>query len=290
MFKGFEQVDVAVGSATLRARIGGAGEPLLLLHGYPQTHVMWHTIAEDLARTHQVIAPDLRGYGDSVARSDDFSFRAMAQDQVELMQHLGHSSFHVVSHDRGARTAHRMTLDHPKAVRSVALLDILPTLDVWRTMDDWLAKRYWHWPFLAQPGGMPERMINADPVAFLHEALLGLAGSADFFDPRAMRAYEDAASNPAVVAAWCGDYAAGASIDLEHDSANLGETRQMPCLVLWGKTGAVAHHVDPLEVWQAWFPQAQGAAIDAGHFMVEEQLEATMAPLLAHLARRGSAT
>ena len=284
MFKGFEQVDVAVGSATLRARIGGAGEPLLLLHGYPQTHVMWHTIAEDLARTHQVIAPDLRGYGDSVARSDDFSFRAMAQDQVELMQHLGHSSFHVVSHDRGARTAHRMTLDHPKAVRSVALLDILPTLDVWRTMDDWLAMRYYHWMFLAQPGDMPQRLINGDPVHFLHAALHGLSGATEIFDAEALAAYERAARNPNVVAAWCADYRSGASTDISHDRASEGQQNQINCLVLWGSRGIVDHHVSPLEAWQAWFPNAQGHAVDAGHFLVEEQPQAVLDALLRQLS------
>ncbi|MEL6691075.1 MAG: alpha/beta hydrolase [Pseudomonadota bacterium] len=289
LFEGFEPHDIEVPGAVIHARVGGAGEPLLLLHGYPQTGAMWHEAAQVFAKTHSVVVADLRGYGNSQALDGDYTFRAMARDQVALMAALGFERFHVISHDRGARTAHRMTLDHPEAVASVALIDILPTLDVWRTMDDWLAKRYWHWAFLAQPGGMPERMIKADPVAFVHEALLGLAGSADFFDPRAMRAYEDAARSPGVAEAWCGDYAAGASVDLEHDTANIGETRDMPCLVLWGKTGAVAHHVDPLEAWQAWFPHAQGAAIDAGHFMVEEQLEATMKPLLAHLARSGSA-
>src|SRR5690606_19447859 len=156
LFAGFEETDIELSGATIHARIGGNGDPLLLLHGFPQTHAMWHVIAEDLAKTYRVVAADLRGYGGSIAHDGDFTFRAMARDQVTLMRQLGYSDVHVGSHDRGARTAHRMVLDHPDVVRSVALIDILPTLDVWRTMDDWLARRYYHWLFLSQPGDMPQ--------------------------------------------------------------------------------------------------------------------------------------
>lgn len=283
MFRGFDEIDVALPNATIHARVGGEGAPLLLLHGYPQTHVMWHTIAEELAQSYRVIVPDLRGYGDSIAKDDNFTFRAMAQDQVSLMEHLGHLSFHVISHDRGARTAHRMALDHPNAVQSVALLDILPTLDVWRTMDDWLATRYYHWTFLAQPGEMPRRLISYNPILFLHSALLGLSGSKELFDKQALAEYERAASKPDVVAAWCGDYSAAATLDLEHDRANMGETSQIPCLVLWGSKGVVDHHIDPVEAWQAWFPNATGHAIEAGHFLVEERSEDVLEALLNHL-------
>ncbi|MBB94633.1 MAG: alpha/beta hydrolase [Rhodobacteraceae bacterium] len=283
MFKGFVEIDVDLPNATIHARVGGTAQPLLLLHGYPQTHVMWHVIAERLAQSYRVIAPDLRGYGDSIAKDDDFSFRAMAQDQVSLMEHLGHSNFHVISHDRGARTAHRMVLDHPNAVQSVVLLDILPTLDVWHTMDDWLAKRYYHWMFLAQPGDMPRRLICGDPILFLHSALLGLSGSKEIFAADALKEYERAAQNPDVVAAWCGDYSAAATLDLEHDRESLGETRQIPCLVLWGSKGVVDHHIDPVEAWRAWFPNAVGHAIEAGHFLVEERPEAVFDALANHL-------
>ncbi|GGE47833.1 alpha/beta fold hydrolase [Actibacterium pelagium] len=283
MFAGFEEIDVALPEATIHARVGGKGDPLLLLHGYPQTHFMWHPVAEQLAETHRVIIPDLRGYGDSVAKSDDFTFRAMAQDFILLMEHLGHSQFQVVSHDRGSRVAHRMVLDHPDAVRSVAILDILPTLDVWRVMDDWLAKKYYHWSFLAQPGDMPRRLINGDPILFLHSALLGLSGSTDLFAKEALAEYERAARNPDVVAAWCGDYSAGASTDLDHDRENLGQTSDIPCLVLWGSKGAVAHHIDPLEAWKVWFPNAVGHAVDAGHFLVEERPTEVLEALIEHL-------
>ncbi|WP_170482516.1 alpha/beta fold hydrolase [Ruegeria arenilitoris] len=283
MFEGFTEIDVELENAKIHAKVGGEGEPLLLIHGYPQSHVMWHTIVEELAASYNVIVPDLRGYGDSVAKNADFSFRAMAQDQVSLMKHLGHTIFHVVSHDRGARTAHRMTLDHPGVTRSVALLDILPTLDVWRTMDDWLAKRYYHWTFLAQPGDMPRRLINNDPLLFLHSALLGLSGSIDIFDKDALAEYERAAQNPDVVAAWCGDYSAGATIDVEHDRASQGEKSLIPCLVLWGSKGVVDHHIDPVEAWQAWFPNALGHPVEAGHFLVEENPKAVLDALCVHL-------
>ncbi|PIE15390.1 MAG: alpha/beta hydrolase [Rhodobacterales bacterium] len=287
LFQGFDEIDMALPGAVIHARIGGSGAPLLLLHGYPQTHAMWHKIAGPLAETHQVVAADLRGYGDSVAREGDFSFRAMAADMVALMGRLGHRHFHVVAHDRGARTAHRMVLDHPEAVASVVLLDILPTLDVWRVMDDWLARRYYHWSFLAQPDPMPRRLINGDPIGFLHAALLGLSGSAELFDPRAMAEYERTARNPDVVAAWCGDYRAAAGVDLDHDRADLGQTRAQPCLILWGSKGVVAHHLDPVQTWRVWFPNAKGHAIEAGHFLAEEQPEAVLEAVQQHLAKAG---
>jgi haloacetate dehalogenase len=284
VFSSFEEININVSSATIHARVGGSGPALLLLHGYPQTHVMWHVIVDELAKFYYVVVPDLRGYGDSIAFDDDFTFRTMALDQVELMKHLGFKEFDVVAHDRGARTAHRMVLDHPSIVSSIALLDILPTLEVWRTMDDWLAKRYYHWMFLSQPGGMPQKLINSDPVMFLHAALLGLSSKNDTFDPRALAEYERAAKNPSVVAAWCSDYTEGASTDLEHDREDEQRTSEIPCLVLWGNQGVVAHHVDPLKSWQVWFPKAAGHAIEAGHFLVEEKPIEVLRYLKMHLS------
>ncbi|SFK27330.1 alpha/beta fold hydrolase [Celeribacter neptunius] len=285
MFQNFSETEIEVDGATLHARIGGTGTPLLLLHGYPQTHVMWHVIADRLAQSYRVVVPDLRGYGQSVAKDGDFTFRAMAQDQVTLMKHLGHERFHVISHDRGARTAHRMVLDHPDHVASVALFDILPTLDVWQTMDDWLARRYYHWLFLSQPGDMPQRLIAAEPLLFLHSALVGLSGELNIFAPEALAAYETAAENPDVIAAWCADYTAAATTDLDHDRADLGRTSPIPCLVLWGKRGVVAHHLDPLEAWRRWFPHARGHAVDAGHFLVEERPEEVLTAIQQHLEK-----
>lgn len=284
LFPGFETIDIKMPDATIHARVGGSGPPVLLLHGYPQTHAMWHPIAAELAESHRVIAADLRGYGASVCKDNDFTFRAMAADQVHLMQALGHDQFDVVSHDRGARTAHRMVLDHPEAVLSVVLMDILPTLDVWRTMDDWLAKRYFHWVFLAQPGGLPAHLILKDPIHYLHASLKGLAGGAEIIHPDAMTAYENAARRPGVVEAWCADYAAAATTDLDHDRADEGRISDIPCLVLWGSKGVVHHHVDPLDTWRIWFPKATGQAVDAGHFLVEETPTETLKDVQAHLS------
>lgn len=282
LFPGFSEVDIKVEGATIHARVGGEGEPLLLLHGYPQTHVMWYPIAAELAKSYRVVAADLRGFGDSIAHDKDFTFRAMARDQVQLMERLGHRHFHVVAHDRGARTAHRMVLDHPQAVRTVALLDILPTLDVWRLMDAWLARKYYHWLFLSQPGDMPQRLINSEPLTFLKAALAGLGGD-DIFASEAMAEYERAAQKPSVVEAWCGDYLAAATTDLEHDREDMGKTAPVPCLVLWGSKGAVGQQMDPLEAWRAWFPNTSGHSLDAGHFLVEERPAEVLEAVLTHI-------
>lgn len=282
-------MDVAVPGAVIRARTGGSGPPLLLLHGYPQTHAMWHGVVDDLASDHTVVVPDLRGYGASRVLDGDFSFRAMARDQAAIMTHLGHETFQVVAHDRGARAAHRLVLDHPRRVRSVALLDILPTLDTWVRMDADLAMRYYHWAFLAQGGGLPERLITADPVAFLHASLAGLSGPPDLFDPRALRAYEEAARLPSVVAAWCGDYAAAATTDREHDRADVGRPVDVPALVLWGAKGVLDSLGDPLEIWRPWLPQVTGGSVAAGHFLVEECPAEFLARVRPHLAAGRSA-
>ncbi len=291
MFKGFDTRTIAVPGARIHVRTAlRDGPPVLLLHGYPQTHAMWHEVAPRLAEAgRSVVVPDLRGYGDSEALDDDFSFRAMAADQVEVMRQFGYDRFDVVGHDRGARTAHRLVFDHQDRARSVALLDILPTLDVWRTMDDWLGMRYYHWFFLAQPGGLPERLIGHDPVGYLHSALGGLSrpgatDALDLFAPAALAEYERAARNPAVVRAWCADYRTAAGTDVAHDRADEGASSDIPCLVVWGRQGVVGARLDPLRTWRRRFPRATGAAIEAGHFLVEEQGENVALLLQAHLA------
>lgn len=283
MFEGFTEHTVDVGGATIHARAGGEGPALLLLHGYPQTHAMWHDLAPRLAESYAVVAADLRGYGDSRSRDGDFTFRAMAADMVALMGELGHEEFHVVAHDRGARTAHRMILDHPERVRSIALLDILPTLTVWDLMDAWLARRYYHWTFLAQPAPMPQTLIDGDPVGFLHASLGGLSGPLETFAPEALAAYERAARDPEVVAAWCADYTAAAGVDLEHDRADLGRACDVSALLLWGSKGVVGAQTDPLEAWRPWLPRIHGRAVEAGHFLVEERPEEVHAEIRAHL-------
>ena len=283
LFEGFSTVDVPVDAGIVHARVGGSGPAVLLLHGYPQTHVMWHRVAPALATRHTVVAADIRGYGDSRTGSDDLTFRAMAADQVQLMSDLGHEHFHAVGHDRGARITHRMALDHPQRVDSVALFDILPTLEVWRLMDDWLAQRYYHWAFLSRDE-FPERLINHDPVYFLHQTLGGLSGALENFDARALAEYERAARRPEVVAAWCKDYWFAARDDLEHDRADLGRSLDVPALVLWGDRGVVGAQRDPLEVWRGHFPRVTGSAIAAGHFLAEERPDEVLAALFGHLA------
>ncbi len=283
MFEGFTTETHDVDGARLAVRIGGDGPPVLLLHGYPQTGAMWHATAAALARRYTVVVPDLRGYGRSEALEADFSFRAMARDGVQLMTRLGHDRFAVVGHDRGARTAHRMALDHGERLTSVALLDILPTLEVWRTMDAWLARRYFHWLFLSQPAPLPDTLIQAEPLVYLDAALGGLGGESDMFHDEALAEYREAARRPDVVAAWCHDYRAAATTDVELDEADEGRVLDHPCLVLWGTKGFVAHHVDPLEAWRRRFAHADGHAVDAGHFLVEERPEEVLRAIEAHL-------
>ncbi|MDO9378972.1 MAG: alpha/beta hydrolase [Nocardioidaceae bacterium] len=285
LFPALDRLDLDLGHAVVHARHGAGAHPVLLLHGYPQTHAMWHAVAADLAPDHAVVAADLRGYGASRTTSDDRSFRAMAADVVALMDHLGHERFHVVGHDRGARTAHRLALDHPDRVASVMLLDVLPTLDVWRLMDAWLALRYYHWTFLAQPGGLPERLVGSDPVGYLHQALAALGAGLEVFDPRALAAYEHAARDPDVVHAWCADYRAAAHEDRDLDLADVGRTLDVDTTVVWGERGVVGAQEDPLTLWRRWFPRAEGTAVDAGHFMVEERPDLLVPLVRAHLRR-----
>lgn len=281
-FIDFDRFEVPVPGAVIRGRRAGQGRPVVLLHGYPQTGAMWCPIAPALSEVYTVIVPDLRGYGQSTTSQDDFTFRAMAADIAALMSDLGFPRFDVVGHDRGARVTHRLALDHPERVESVALLDILPTVDVWDLMDALTARRYFHWGFLSQPGGMPQTLINAEPLAFL-EYTLGALGAADGMDPRALQEYRDAAQRPEVVHAWCADYRDAATVDPEHDRADIGRTLPHRALVLWGERGLVGAQVDPLARWARWFPSVVGQSIAAGHFLVEERPEEVRRRLEAHL-------
>ncbi len=290
LLAGFEDRRIEVDGATIRVRTAGAGAPLLLLHGYPQTGAMWHAvgsafaggIAGGIAGGRSVVVPDLRGYGASLAHDGDHTFAAMAADQVAVMRELGHTAFDVVGHDRGARTAHRLALDHPAAVRSLALLDILPTLEVWERFDAWLAQRYFHWTFLAQPGGLPERLLAADPLDWLRHAL-GSLGGTEGMHPDAVAEYEAAASRRSVTDAWCADYRAAATDDLVADRSDVGRTLDVATLVLWGERGVVGAQVDPVAAWRAWFPAAYGHAVPAGHFLAEERPDLVIAALATHL-------
>jgi haloacetate dehalogenase len=286
MFEGFTQRRIQIGEVELFARVGGKGPALLLLHGYPQNHLMWHKIAPRLAQEFTVVLPDLRGYGASSkpAGSPDhatYSKRAMARDQVELMRALGHQRFMLAGHDRGARVAHRLALDHADAVTRVAVLDIVPTHYVFSHVDKQLASSYFHWFFLIQKQDFPERMIGADPEFYL-KSLLGRWGSdPSVFPGEVLSDYVRKFSDPAMIHATCEDYRAAASIDLEHDSADLRTKLLQPLLVLWGARGFVGGNYDPVGVWRERAEDVRGQALDCGHFLPEEKPEETYQALRA---------
>ena len=289
----FEDQDVDVDGTRIHATVGGAGPPVLLLHGYPQTHRMWHRVAPGLTDRHTVVLADLRGYGDSsrpasTADHASDSKRAMAEDQVGLMRELGFETFAGVGHDRGARVAHRLCLDRPDAVTRVALLDIVPTRHVFTHVDRALAQAYYHWFFLAQDPDLPEHLIGADPEFYLRRKLAQWSGSSGTvaFSPEAVEEYVRCFSDPEVIRASCEDYRAGASIDLEHDEVDAAGRRvECPALVLWGEQGFVGRAYDVLEVWRGYAADVRGQALSGGHFPAEEDPDATLAALRDFLGR-----
>jgi haloacetate dehalogenase len=284
-FHGFHLSQVDVGEVSLRVRSGGSGPPLLLLHGYPETHLMWGTVAGDLATRFTVVAPDLRGYGDSskppaVASHETYGKRAMARDGIALMRQLGFDTFDVVGHDRGARVAYRMAFDHPQAVRRLTVLDVVPTGEVWARADARFALGYWHWSFLALPHPVPERVIGQDPEFFFFDAEFG--GVIRGFAPEAVADYSRCIRDPAVVQAICEDYRAGATCDrrLDDEDRAAGRTISCPTQVLWSGRGALAAWYDTLAIWRAWADDVTGQALDGGHFLVEECPAETLACIL----------
>jgi haloacetate dehalogenase len=287
LFPGFTTHRIGTASTQIHCVVGGNGPPVLLLHGYPQTHAMWHRVAPALARHCTVVCADLRGYGDSgKPPSDDthaaYSKRAMAQDMVELMRNLGHAQFRLVGHDRGARVAHRLCLDHPDAVTQLAVLDISPTRTMYERTDRAFATAYYHWFFLIQPFDLPERLIGADPVYYLRRKLGGWGTGLDHFDPRALAEYERCFSNPETIHASCEDYRAAASIDLEHDAA--GQKINCPMLVLWGERGVVNRLFDPLVDWRAVETDVLGRTFEEGHYLAEEAPKEKLRELLQFFA------
>jgi haloacetate dehalogenase len=291
LFEGFERRRITPKATGVDINLvhGGSGPPVLLLHGFPQTHAMWHGIAPRLAEQYSVVVPDLRGYGDSAKPPGggdhaDYSFRAMATDQIEVMKALGHERFIVIGHDRGARVGHRLALDHPEAVERMALLDIVPTSFVYANTDRRLATAYFHWFFLIQPEPLPERLIGGDPL-FVLRRFLSFSGGLDGYAPAALAEYERCFV-PATIHAMCEDYRAGASIDLEHDEADSYRKVECPVLILWGARGAVGALYQPLDVWRSFATDVSGHAIDAGHYLVEERPDDTFAALASFLSRR----
>jgi len=264
---------------------GGSGPPLLLLHGYPQTHAMWHAIAPQLADHFHVICADLRGYGDSrkppsTPDHGPYAKRAMAQDLVEVMESLGYPQFAVAGHDRGARVLHRMALDHPAKITRACVMDIVPTAYMFHHTDQHLATGYYHWFFLIQPDGLPEHMIGADPAYYLTEKLKRWSSPGTHFAPEAMAEYLRCFSQPATIHSTCEDYRAAATIDLEHDTADAEQKIQCPLLVLWGKQGFVERTYQVLEIWRQYASAVAGTSVDCGHFLPEEAPTAVCQELL----------
>jgi len=288
VFDSFETVRVDTSGAVINLRKGGSGPPLLLLHGYPQTHVMWHKIAPRLAERFTVVASDLRGYGDSSKppggeRHEAYSKRAMARDQAEVMAALGFERFAVAGHDRGARVTHRLALDHPERVTKAAVLDIAPTLAMYESTDQAFATGYYHWFFLIQPFDLPERLIGAEPDYYLERKIDAWSRLEGAFAPAALAEYKRCFRDPATIHATCEDYRAAAEIDLEHDRADLERRIECPLLVLWGARGLVGRRYDVLATWRERATDARGRALDCGHFLAEEAPEETLAALLDFL-------
>ena len=286
MFGSFKKGQYSLDAITIHYVIGGSGPPLLLLHGYPQTHVIWHMVAPLLAKHFTVVASDLRGYGDSskpltTDGHGPYAKRAMAQDQVNLMQSLGHERFYVAGHDRGARVGHRLALDHPERVEKLAVLDIAPTHTMYTTTDQEFAEAYYHWFFLIQPYDLPERMIGADPDYFLNKKLGQWGGNRGAFTSEALAEYRRCFSAETIHAS-CEDYRASSTVDLEHDQADIETGRRLSCpvLALWGAQGFVGRKYDVLAEWRRWADTVEGKSLPCGHYLPEEAPRATFEAFL----------
>ena len=286
MLDGFVERRVSLSQSELFLRLGGEGPPLLLLHGYPQNHLIWHRIAPRLARSFTLVMPDLRGYGSSKGPPPDpehraYSKRAMADEMVELMRALGHERFLLAGHDRGGRVGYRLCLDHPDRVLRFAALDIIPTLEVWEEMNWEKALSTYHWQFLAVPAPVPESLIGSAPELYIRHLLERWAGRGEPLHPAAIQAYVAQFRNPSVLAATCEDYRAGAGIDRLHDLEDRGAGRKIACpmLVIWGRGYQASSAGSPAEVWRRWADSVEEVALDCGHFIAEEAPDACAAAL-----------
>ena len=272
----------------------GSGPALLMLHGHPQTHALWHKVAPGLAKHFTLVMADLRGYGDSgkpagSADHGNYSKRRMALDMHQVMQHLGHDRYAVLAHDRGARVAHRLALDHPQAVKRMVLLDIAPTVAMYEQTNEAFARAYWHWFFLIQPAPLPERLIEADPKAYLRDLMGVRSAGLSPFDPRAWAEYERSISQPGAAHSMCEDYRAAAGIDMQHDREGFaaGARLALPLMVLWGEQGVVHRCFKPLAEWQRVAHDVQGHALPCGHYIAEEAPEALLEAALPFLRADG---
>jgi haloacetate dehalogenase len=277
LLPGFEYHRTDVEGTAVNHAIGGSGPPVLLLHGYPENHLMWRHVAPVLAQDHTVVLADLRGYGDSGKPAPDpaglaYSKRLMARDQLGLMHQLGFGRFQLVGHDRGARVAHRLVLDHPNAVTRLAILDIVPTRHVFGHVTREMAMAYYHWFFLPAPNGIPEHMIAADPGHWVRSFVRPLLGQGASIEPEVMEDYIRCFRDPATIAGSCADYRSAAGIDLVHDEESFaaGQKIDCPVLALWGTQGFVGREYEPLRVWQQYAADVRGRALPTGHFIPEE--------------------
>ena len=272
----YRQIDS--GGVGINCAVGGNGPPVLLLHGYPQTHLIWHHVAPTLATDHTVVLADLRGYGDSdkprpSADSSEYAKRAMARDQLLVMRALGFDRFSVAGHDRGGRVGHRLALDAPDAVTALAVLDIVPTRHAFAHADMSFGLGYYHWFFLAAGNGIPERLIGADPEFWITARMTARHHGGTAFDPSAVAEYVRCFSDPAAIAASCADYRAAATIDLQHDEADVGRVVTAPVLALWGEHSFVGRNYDVLSVWRGYAADVRGKALPCDHYLPEEQPE-----------------
>jgi haloacetate dehalogenase len=288
MFEGFTTTDIDAGGTMIHTVHGGSGPPLLLLHGYPQTHVIWHKIAPALAGRFTVVATDLRGYGDSAKPASDadhaaYSKRTTALDQVGVMAALGFERFSVAGHDRGGRVGHRMALDHPDKVEKLAVLDIVPTHKIFSTVNKEVATGYYHWFFLIQGHGLPETLIGHDPEYYLKAKLNQWGGGMEAFTEEALAEYVRCFSDPDCIHGSCEDYRAAAGIDLDHDEADMDRKVACPLLALWGEKGLMERHYDVLATWRERASDVRGRKLRCGHFLAEEAPEDTLAELIGFL-------
>ncbi len=290
MFEGFSDVSATVDGIKIHALMAGTGPALLLLHGHPQTHAIWHKVAPTLARQFTVVVADLRGYGDSGKPPGEpdhanYAKRRMALDQVRLMQALGLPTFAVIGHDRGGRVAARMALDHPDVVSRLVTLDVAPTLAMYQQTSFEFARAYWHWFFLVRPAPFPETLIRADPDLYLKQTIGARSAGLKPFAPEAYAAYLRCLSDPATAHGICEDYRASVGIDLEHDQADLAAGKQIQCpfLALWGRDGVIERCFDPLAEWRRWNPGVKGMALPCGHYIPEEAPEVLLDHVLAFL-------
>ena len=290
MFKSFQKKRIRTSGATINLVTGGDGPPVLLLHGYPETHAMWHKVAPKLARDYTVVCADLRGYGDSskpkgLPDHSNYSKRAMAKDMAEAMSALGHRKFHVVGHDRGARVGHRLARDHGARVRSLTVLDISPTLKMYESTDKAFATAYYHWFFLIQRPPLPEMLLKNQVPKYIIGRIGRGPGGIKVFDRQALKQYVKAFKDPRCIHATCEDYRAAASIDLVHDRQDRRRKLRMPVLVLWGKRGVIEAMFRPLRDWREVARDVRGHALDCGHFLPEEKPVEVLRELRRFLAR-----